>query len=70
VRYCAHVITCKFTEFCLIVAFLVVHCVQRWPSDEIPEFKDVITRFFHDCCRLTRRILTAIAKGLGLKVFV
>jgi len=43
--------------------------VQRWPLQEIPNFKSVTVDCFESCARLTRRVLLAIATGLNMKVY-
>ena len=50
-------------NFCLHLFFW-----QKWPDQEAPEFKLVVTTFFKKCKNLANRILDVIGIGLDLKV--
>ncbi|KAL9957583.1 hypothetical protein ACROYT_G034502 [Oculina patagonica] len=40
---------------------------QRWPDQEVPDFKPVVTSFFNKCRDLTFRILEVVSIGLKLQ---
>lgn len=40
---------------------------QRWPDQQVPEFRPTVTSFFNKCKHLTFRILDVVALGLKLK---
>ena len=44
--------------------------LQRWPDQQVPEFRPTVTSFFNKCKHLTFRILDVVALGLKLKVRV
>ena len=62
---------------CIIAAFLIVrldwlyHCtMQRYPDEEIPEFKPVMSQLYDECLLLSRKLLEMMGYALKLKVRV
>ena len=42
------------------------YAFQLWPTEEVPQFKDLLMNFQRDAHRLSLRVLYAIAIGLNL----